>query len=183
MASAVAVGRAATRAVRPNKRTVQSSLHNTLSSLISTYHLTPTFAPLQPSQLESYILPILAPSPTIAYSARPRPSTIQDLTTCHSVLDSERIKFNSNHVAIQDLQLDLQGNRKRVRSVLDKLHGTSNGGLAGLHTIVQNRGKAVEWAQGLEQAKRSKESREREEEDELKGFNEAWEEDTRDNRL
>lgn len=188
---------------------MQSSVPNTLSALISTYHLTPTFAPLHSAQLDSYITPILAPAPSLAYSSRPRPSTIHDLVTAHSVLDSERVKFNQPHTALLDLQLDLQGNRydsgipsmrttppttadspllafkegsepplrSRVRRVVDKLHGTANGGLAGLQTVLENTAKAQEWSKGLQQAKLSKEQREREEEDELKGFSEAWEED------
>lgn len=178
-----------------------------LSSLIKTYHLTPTFAPLQPAQLDDYIHPILAPSTNI--STLPRPSTLYDLSTAHRLLEEQGLKFHSPSSSLLSIELDQPKNyyntgflfpssslsststtlassplqshtqgaepplRLRVRTLIDTLHGTTQGGLAGYETVQECGERAEVYKEGMERAKRELRERERGEEG---GWEEAWKE-------
>ncbi|GAA5861284.1 hypothetical protein JCM8547_008546 [Rhodosporidiobolus lusitaniae] len=63
---------------------------------------------------------------------------------------------------------------KRVRKIVDVLHGTEAGGRAGVKTTRENAGRAKEWREGLvrakEQARERERARERDEEDFARAF-------------
>ena len=81
------------RSIRPNKRTLAAL--NKLQPLISLYHLTPTFFPLAPAALSAPINAVLAPSPSVAFNSRPRPSTLYDIHTAHRLVDEQKSRFDA----------------------------------------------------------------------------------------
>lgn len=65
---------------------------------------------------------------------------------------------------------------KRVRRVVDALHGTSAGGRAGVKTMKEVGEKAKQWQVGLGEAREQERQREREQEREAEEFARAFEE-------
>lgn len=197
---------------RVSKRTVQSSPTSALSSLISLYHLSPTFVPTaDSSKLQQHVTEVLAPAKITKNT--PRPHHLIDLVYASHDLDRERIKldmasttsspasasllgiklrtqayqgesfasfplsshdnlvydhqnsFYSNHTLGQEPPL-----AARVRRVVDTLHGTLAGGRAGLPVLKEQGGKAVEWKEGLRDARTREKERELKEEQEAEAF-------------
>ncbi|GAA5950239.1 hypothetical protein JCM3765_004250 [Sporobolomyces pararoseus] len=195
---------------RVSKRTLQSSPTSSISSLISLYHLSPTFVPASdPSKLQKHITETLAPSNLI--KKNPRPHHLIDLVYASHDLDRERIKldtssttspssasllgiklrtqayqgenlasfslstdnlvydhqnsFYSNHTSGQEPPL-----AERVRRIVDTLHGTEAGGRAGLQVLKEQGEKAVEWKEGLREARTKEKERELKEEQEAEAF-------------
>ncbi|GAA5948842.1 hypothetical protein JCM21900_003446 [Sporobolomyces salmonicolor] len=78
---------------RLSKRTSQTSRSSLLSSLVSLYHLTPTFVPTaDPASLNSHITATLAPQNS---SAKPRPHDLYDVVRAQQELDLERIRLDA----------------------------------------------------------------------------------------
>lgn len=189
---------------RRNKRTASSEPTRVLNALISTYHMSPTFAPLDQAKHEPFVTAILAPASQI-HQSKPQPTRLHDLLLAHDLVDDQRVKFDQAGTLF-NLDLDLPSNHrqqyyqfsnspllgsknklhesveqdytigeepflyKRVRTALDTLHGTSNGGLAGLDTVKDNSDKAREWIVGMRAARQANEQRDRQLELEQEGF-------------
>ncbi|GAA5934139.1 uncharacterized protein JCM15063_000565 [Sporobolomyces koalae] len=81
-----------------------------------------------------------------------------------SVYDHKN-SFYSNHTTGQEPPL-----ARRVRQVVDTLHGTLAGGRAGIHTVEEHGAKAVQWKEGLRDARRRERERELLEEQEAEAF-------------
>jgi len=77
--------------------------------------------------------------------------------------------FYSSHTAGSEPPL-----AKRVRRVVDKLHGTEAGGRAGVQVLKEQGEKAVQWKEGLRDARRQEKEREEREEREAEGFGQAF---------
>lgn len=197
---------------RVSKRTLQSSPTSSISSLISLYHLSPTFVPTSdPSKLQNHITETLAPSNLI--KKNPRPHHLIDLVYANHDLDRERIKLDSSSsttsttssasllgiklrtqpyqgenlasfsLSTDNLVYDHQNSfysnhtygqepplAERVRRIVDTLHGTEAGGRAGLKVLKEQGGKAVEWKEGLREARTKEKERELKEEQEAEAF-------------
>lgn len=179
--------------VRVNRRALQS--RNTVASLIELYHLTPTFAPLEPAKLAPVIvdaffsrqLPTAVPLTTSIKNTRLMgPSAMHtaqnDAGPRYSDMSFEPAKSMSTHAAFvsgQEPPLE-----KRLRLVVDALHGTAYGGLAGEYTLQEKAGLfadleeertiAAERAEAQERAAERTRQAEQDEEDEFDG---AFDED------
>ncbi|BGP38345.1 hypothetical protein JCM10450v2_002293 [Rhodotorula kratochvilovae] len=68
---------------------------------------------------------------------------------------------------------------QRLRRVVDTLHGTEAGGRAGPVTLREQGGKAVQWREGLAQARRAAREQEQRQEEEALAFADAFEQDER----
>lgn len=77
--------------------------------------------------------------------------------------------FYSSHTAGSEPPL-----AKRVRRVVDKLHGTEAGGRAGVQVLEEQGEKAVQWKEGLRDARRQEKEREEREDQEAEGFGQAF---------
>ncbi|GAA6060704.1 hypothetical protein JCM10212_003325 [Sporobolomyces blumeae] len=66
---------------------------------------------------------------------------------------------------------------KRVRRIVDRLHGTEAGGRAGLEVVEEHGAKAVEWQEGLRDARRQERDREARDEEEAEAFGDMFVED------
>ncbi|GAA5885301.1 hypothetical protein JCM16303_005996 [Sporobolomyces ruberrimus] len=196
---------------RVSKRTLQSSPSGSLSSLISLYHLTPTFVPTSnPSQLQQHVTSTLTSMGSS--SRKPRPHHLIDLVYAAHDLDTERIKLDTESTTsmstasllgvklrtegytrdsigfvphsekdwlVYDHQNSFYANHtsgqepplaKRTRRIVDALHGTEAGGRAGLAVLREQGGKAVEWKEGLREARSREKEREEQEELEAEAF-------------
>lgn len=187
---------------RPNKRT--SASRSSLSSLISLYHLSPTFLPLSPSSVDPTICHTFAPDSN-SYGSQ-RPMRIHELLGAHEGLQISAIAHDVKR-AFPDLsQTRLQagaGNvmekdggptydksfegvftrgseppmRKRWRRVMDRLHGTESGGQAGVGTLAE---EGEDWGERVERMARETE-REKERDAALES---SWDEpETEDLRM
>ncbi|GAA5915524.1 uncharacterized protein JCM6883_000278 [Sporobolomyces salmoneus] len=195
---------------RVSKRTLQSSSTSSLSSLISLYHLSPTFVPTSnPPRLQQHLTNTLAPIRNV--TNKPRPHHLIDLVHASHDLDTERTKLDTelsgsaasatllglklrqggfqgdsfanlpfeNDGMVYDHQNSFFANHtvgqeaplaRRVRRIVDKLHGTEAGGRAGLNVLREQGGKAVEWKEGLREARTREKQREAQEEQEAEAF-------------
>ncbi|GAA6049015.1 hypothetical protein JCM3770_005440 [Rhodotorula araucariae] len=68
---------------------------------------------------------------------------------------------------------------QRLRRVVDALHGTEAGGRAGPATLREQGHKAVQWREGLAQARRAADEQEQRQEEEALAFADAFEQDGR----
>jgi len=59
---------------------------------------------------------------------------------------------------------------ERTRRIVDTLHGTEAGGRAGLQVLREQGAKAVEWKEGLREARIKEKEREEREEREAEAF-------------
>ncbi|GAA5911539.1 hypothetical protein JCM6882_000532 [Rhodosporidiobolus microsporus] len=66
---------------------------------------------------------------------------------------------------------------KRVRRLIDALHGTTAGGRAGAHTLRESGDKATQWKEGLVKAREQATQQEKEQEREAEDFAKAFEEE------
>lgn len=195
---------------RVSKRTRQSSPAASLSSLISLYHLTPTFVPASnAARLQQHVTNTLAP--VKSSGNKPRPHHLIDLVYAAHDLDRERTKLDTESttspssaslLGVKLRQGGYQGESfavlpfandgltfdyhnsitathqsgqepplsQRVRRIVDTLHGTAAGGRAGLDTIREQGAKAVEWKDGLRDARTREREREAIEEREAEAF-------------
>ncbi|GAA5867259.1 hypothetical protein JCM1840_005001 [Sporobolomyces johnsonii] len=91
-----ALSKASTSLSRPrrlSKRTSQTSRASALSSLVSLYHLTPTFVPTaDPASLNSHITATLASQNS---SAKPRAHDLYDVVRAQQELDLQRIRLDA----------------------------------------------------------------------------------------
>ncbi|SCV67751.1 BQ2448_5362 [Microbotryum intermedium] len=196
---------ASSRQYRPNKRVAASSHKAALSSLIDLYHTTPTFAPLQTSKLDKYIVSNLAPP--MHYTHTPVPMRIEKLVLRDKLL-TDRVVHYERQRGLGGVQLDIESLgeisgerdaledgplreylhgqepplRQRVRRLIDAAHGTSSGGLAGLATVERTGQDANRWKQQLDEARQaSKRARARlifekkRNEMDPEAFTESWE--------
>ncbi|GAA6024003.1 hypothetical protein JCM11491_002877 [Sporobolomyces phaffii] len=202
---------------RVSKRTQRSSPTAALSSLISLYHLAPTFVPTEsPARLHRHVTSVLAPARSTG--AHPRPHHLIDLVYAANDLDRERTKLDraadaappsllgvkleqhgyagesfanlpslggasGSSTTTEGLAYDHKGSffathhvgqepplARRVRLVVDSLHGTSAGGRAGLAVVREHGAKAVEWKEGLRDARAREKEREAQEDREAEAF-------------
>ena len=157
-------GMATASRVRPNKRVARTSEATTLSSLISLYHLTPTFPPLSPALIKPHIISAFLPA--TSFNA-PVPRDQAQMLYAKRRYDSASASFDRSGGASSLLAADYTSNseynaatptlqsfeqsflqthtkgfehafRKRARMVVDTLHGTSAGGQAGLGSLLEH---------------------------------------------
>ncbi|SCZ93697.1 BZ3500_MvSof-1268-A1-R1_Chr6-3g08828 [Microbotryum saponariae] len=178
VASTSKLATSAARQHRPNKRVAASSHKAALSSLIDLYHITPTFAPLQTSKLDNYIVSNFAPPMQHIHS--PVPLRIDRLVLRDKLL-TDRIVHYERQRGLGGVQLDIESAgetsgerdaledgplrvylhgqepplRQRVRRLIDAAHGTSSGGLAGLATVERTGQDANRWKQQLDEARQA----------------------------
>ena len=163
-------GLATASKVRPNKRVARTSEATTLSSLISLYHLTPTFAPLSPALVKPHIVhAFLSKSRNVT----PVPRDYKEMLRMKSSFDTDAASFDRSGNAINMLsagtgehggsetapplpksfdQSFLRAHTKglepaflkRARLVVDVLHGTSAGGQAGLGSLAEHNQDTLE---------------------------------------
>lgn len=173
---------------RPNKRTTASAAST--SSLISLYHLSPTFLPLSPSSVDPTICHTFAPDSNSYGSQYPKNfpelvlarQALQMSAIAHDVkrafpdLNASRVDASTGYSMAGDdgptydksfESVFTRGSepplRKRWRRVMDKLYGTEAGGQAGVQTLLEN---GDEWKLEGQSSERVRERR-IEQEDEL----------------
>ncbi|GAA5829302.1 hypothetical protein JCM11251_004999 [Rhodosporidiobolus azoricus] len=197
---------------RANKRTARSSPSAALASLTQLYHLTPTFTPTaSPSALSSHLeqtllsetytrpkpfhLSDIIPSQQIIDNERMRLGATSSTSTSILGLDLNLSPAARNHDLRDDRPFDhresflsafTQGAEpplaKRVRRMIDAVHGTTAGGRAGAHTLREQGEKAKAWKEGLVKAREQAKLQEVEQERDAEEFAKAFEEENAERR-
>ncbi|KAM0788060.1 hypothetical protein ACM66B_001232 [Microbotryomycetes sp. NB124-2] len=204
--AAAAAAAAARPGSRPNKRQRQQSSQYKLERLCATHHMASTFVPLDPTLHDVYTSHVLAPTVTTSLTPKPvslnEMSTNQDAitmeayryTTQQSVISLRRetslaapntvaSHFSSEAPVVpRDAPFNLWQHSpeppilNRTRRVVETLYGTSMGALAGPQTLSESADKARELQDGLKQAKEAMRLAARQQEEEQRGFERAWQE-------